>query len=510
MLRLNLSTFPPLRKLVGSWQTPASRAPSLTASNRFLFLNEAGNLSDLGWDHPSKTKLWRYNQHYFDDLNAERADERLEWHEALIDEWISGNPPGKGSGWEPYPTSLRIVNWIKWALSSRRLPQKAVDSLAVQTRWLAGHMEWHLLGNHLFVNAKALVFAGLFFDGAEADTWLSKGLGILKKEMDEQILSDGGHFELSPMYHALIFEDLVDLVNILQTFGKPSLALAFRQRIPVMISWLNTMSHPDGNIAFFNDASFGIAPTNAKLMQYASRLGFEDVIAVEPLCHLRDSGYVRMSAGPFTLIADFGRVGPDYLPGHAHADTLSIELSIAGQRVLVNSGTSEYGTGPERQRQRGTAAHNTVVVSGENSSEVWAGFRVGRRAYPQDVLVGQYNSNLSARASHDGYRFLPGSPRVTRCIELNETTLVISDFVTVGLPAEARYHIHPDVLIHSISTQKVVLSLPSGQCFNLESDSGNFRIESSTWHPEFGKSIPNFCLVLPIISNRAVLRIKSD
>ena len=83
---------------------------------------------------------------------------------------------------------------------------------------------------------------------------------------------------------------------------------------------------------------------------------------------------------PFLLVCDVAPIGPDHLPAHAHADTLSFELSFKGRRVFVNSGTSEYGLSAERQRQRGTAAHNTLVLDEENSSEVWAGFRVARRA----------------------------------------------------------------------------------------------------------------------------------
>ena len=80
--------------------------------------------------------------------------------------------------------------------------------------------------------------------------------------------------------------------------------------------------------------------------------------------------------------ADVGEIGPDYRPGHAHADTLCFELSVFGQRLVVNSGTSEYGLGAERLRQRGTAAHSTVQIDGADSSEVWSGFRVARRARP--------------------------------------------------------------------------------------------------------------------------------
>ncbi|MEN9780004.1 MAG: hypothetical protein RL014_1152 [Pseudomonadota bacterium] len=95
-----------------------------------------------------------------------------------------------------------------------------------------------------------------------------------------------------------------------------------------------------------------------------------------------DSGYVRLDNGPAVALLDVAPVGPDYLPGHAHADTLSFELSVGAQRVLVNSGTSCYGSSAERLRQRGTAAHNTVVVNGQDSSEVWGGFRVARRPLP--------------------------------------------------------------------------------------------------------------------------------
>ena len=69
-------------------------------------------------------------------------------------------------------------------------------------------------------------------------------------------------------------------------------------------------------------------------------------------------------------------MGPDYIPGHAHADTLSFELSIGAQRVFVNSGTSEYGLSPKRLNQRKTAAHNTVEVDGKDSSQVWSGLEL--------------------------------------------------------------------------------------------------------------------------------------
>lgn len=508
--RPDLSSAPLLRKQTGSWRIPARRRASLVSPGLFCFLNLEGSLAELGWDDPGTAKLWRYNQHYFDDLNAEEADVRRDWHKGLIGDWIRANSPGQGSGWEPYPTSLRIVNWIKWALSGNALSEDAIASLAVQTRWLTRRLEWHLLGNHLFANAKALVFAGLHFVGEEAQSWLERGLMILKREIPEQIGPDGGQFELSPMYHALALEDLLDLVNIAQAYDREDLATSWRARVPSMLRWLEMMSHPDGDLAFFNDTAIGIAPSNAELRNYASRLDIHTTAIRPPLTHLESSGYVRMEVGQFTLLADLARIGPDYLPGHAHADTLSFELSYAGRRAFVNSGTSEYGTGPERLRQRGTAAHNTVIVEGRNSSEVWSGFRVGRRARPQAISVGADECGTQyAQATHDGYRDLPGRPLVSRRFELNEWRLLITDTISTNAQANARFHLHPLVSITSLTRDSVLLALPGGGQMRLKCDGGPLRLEDSTWHPEFGVSIPNHCLVLPLVAGRAVLSVES-
>jgi uncharacterized heparinase superfamily protein len=471
-------------------------------------LNAEADLTKIGWDDAEQAKLWRYNQHYFDDLNAGGWRGRAIWHEGLIDAWIAGNPPGKGTGWEPYPTSLRIINWIKWALSGIALPGKAIDSLAIQTRWLVQRMEWHLLGNHLFANAKALVFAGLFFEGSEADTWLRLGLKILKREMAEQILPDGGQFELSPMYHALAVEDMLDLVNLAELYARTDLVASWRPRVPPMLFWLETMSHPDGQIAFFNDAVFGVAPSNHELFDYARRLGLENAAPLEKMIHLRDSGYVRISSGQFVLIADVGHIGPDYLPAHAHADTLSFELSVAGQRVFVNSGISEYGTATERQRQRGTAAHNTVLVANENSSEVWAGFRVGRRARPLGVIVEWRDGFLHAECSHDGYRYLKKRPMTHRSFDLGSDRFIISDHVAPATcQAEARYHLHPSIKVKNLTNDGAVLMLPDGQSLMLALEGGISRLEKTKWQPEFGVSQSNLCIVQSLLNGSARLSI---
>ncbi|MEQ8327943.1 MAG: alginate lyase family protein [Parvibaculum sp.] len=503
--RPDLAPAPGLRSPSGAWQTPAARAPSLSGPGEFRFLGEAGRLAEIGWDGPQRDKLWRYNQHYFDDLHAAGEPDRTEWHTALIADWIAQNPPGRGTGWEPYPTSLRIVNWIKRAQAGHALSPEAAQSLAVQARWLSRRLEYHLLGNHLFSNAKALVFAGLFFEGVEAGQWLATGLDILVREVPEQILADGGHFELSPMYHALALEDLLDLVNLAHRYRMaltPAMEAAvdgWCARVQEMRRWLHAMSHPDGAISFFNDAAFDIAPANAALDAYAGRLGFEVVNVSPPTQWLAQSGYARLSRGAAIALLDMAPVGPDYLPGHAHADTLSFELSLFGERVLVNSGTSCYGESAERLRQRGTAAHNTVKIAGRNSSEVWGGFRVARRARLRDAVLSA-GDPLIAHGAHDGYRRLPGRPLHQRRWRMDKGSLAISDRIgTAVLPAEALFHFHPGVTLMPGSTSSAGEGVtPKGRKFSWRVGRGGARLEPSTWHPRFGESRASQCLVIDL------------
>ena len=517
--RPDLRPAPPRAVLSGRWQQPARRLPSLTDPRRFVFLNEEGGLDELGWDGPQREKLWRYNQHYFDDLNALDASVRQAWHTALIEDWIAHNPPGVGCGWEPYPLSLRVVNWVKWALGGGTLSPAALLSLAVQVRWLTGRLEIHLLGNHVFANAKALVMAGLFFEGPEADAWLIKGLRILAREVPEQVLPDGGHFERSTMYHALALEDMLDLVNATRcsvarlTPVQQRQVADWPQRVVAMHTWLQAMCHPDGDIGFFNDAAFDIAPRVAELDAYVRRvLRVDSLAAPSALIHLKDSGYVRMSRGPAVALLDVAPVGPDYLPGHAHADTLSFELSVGAQRVLVNSGTSCYGNSTERLCQRGTAAHNTVVVDGQNSSEVWGGFRVARRAYPTGLRIEQTADapTTEVRCAHNGYSRLPGQPVHHRIWQMDEEGVTVSDCVKgPHTYAEARFHFHPAVRVQAHTNQAAgMATLPDGTTVTWQVEQGEARLESVTWHPRFGCAIPTVCLVLKLIDGASSLRFR--
>jgi hypothetical protein len=147
--------------------------------------------------------------------------------------------------------------------------------------------------------------------------------------------------------------------------------------------------------------------------------------------------------------------------------------------MLVNGGTSTYEVTAERLRQRGTAAHNTVVVDGVDSSEVWSSFRVARRARPLAVTWGRDGDALSLSAGHDGYRRLRASVIHWRRWRLDPKGLAVDDELEGQYQsAEARFHVL------------------SGEEFTWTVDRASGRLEPTIWHPRFGQSTA--CEVLSV------------
>ncbi len=501
----DLRPAPPRRAWLGPWAMPARRSASLVAPTRFRLLEVEHDLADVGWDDAGIELLWRYNQHYFDDLNADGAPQRMAWQSDLIARWIDANPPGQGTGWAPYPVSLRIVNWIKCFAGGVAPEPSWLDSLAVQARWLGERLEWHLLGNHLFANAKALVFAGLFFEGAEAEDWLAQGLSILDTEVPEQILGDGGQFERSPMYHALALEDVLDLCNLFAAADRPApLQADLRRRGTAMLFWLRCMTHPDATLAAFNDTAAGIAPPNAELERLAAALGIEAAWPpAEGATALQPSGYVRLARGPAVALLDVAPIGPDYLPGHAHADTLSFELSVAGRRLIVNRGTSVYGHGARRLLERGTAAHSTVQLGAHDSSEVWSGFRVGRRARVQGFGV----AGFEVQASHDGYAHLSGRPEHRRLWRLEADQLRVEDWLDgAGEAAVARYHLAPGLGLRADAANIWSVHDDGRVLARIEIECGQASSEEWPHAQRFGSLVPATTLAVRLDGARASTR----
>jgi uncharacterized heparinase superfamily protein len=168
--------------------------------------------------------------------------------------------------------------------------------------------------------------------------------------------------------------------------------------------------------------------------------------------------------GEWHLLADAGPPCPDELPAHAHADTLSCLLHAGGFPLLVDTGTSTYQAGTMRSYERSTAAHNTIEIDSADSTEVWSAFRAGRRARVHGPVVRVHADRVSARAAHDGYRFLTGRPVHRRQWNLSRGGLEVVDEVTGGgrHALAVRWHLAPSSQVE-LGSAGATVSTPGGR-----------------------------------------------
>ncbi|MBI4969611.1 MAG: heparinase II/III family protein [Rhodospirillales bacterium] len=387
----------------------------------------------IDWAPAARSPLERFTLNYFEwlaDLKA--ADEAAQARQRVAD-WIAAErDPGRES-WHPYPLSLRLFSWLRFApfllggadAAFRALFLSALDR---QARLLPNRIERDVGGNHMIKNLKTLLALALCFADrrGEVDRWLA----ALGRQVALQILPDGFHYERSPDYHLQVLIDLIDCADLLAQQGRHVAWL--EDAIARMILALAGLRHGDGGLALFNDGTVG---DSKRLEALDRRFGRVKAPAMLP-----DAGYARLESGDRLVIFDAGRLCPDSLTAHAHADTLSFEMSVGRERLIVNSGTYAYQEPLWRSRLRGTAAHSTATVGGRNSAEVFGAFRLGRR--PRQVTLGREADWAIGR--HDGYRHLGVTHE--RRLRLTQDGLEGCDCFTGNGPAAVlRFHLHPSV-----------------------------------------------------------------
>lgn len=365
---------------------------SFRNENEFFFLNKSNRFgNEIDWNYSGYGKLWTYNLNYFDFLNQEGLTSESGMR--LIRDYIAKDHILK-DGKEPYTISLRGINWIRF-LSNFEIKDHEIDQILYNHYLhLYNSIEYHILGNHLLENGFSLLFGAYYF---KDEIFLKKAEKIISNELREQILSDGAHFELSPMYHQIILHRTLDCLNLVQNnhFKKDKSKDLMISTAVKMLQWLEAITYENGNIPMVNDSTFSIAPTTQELRNYARRIGLDWRKG-----NLTDSGYRKWTSEKYELLIDVGRIGASYIPGHAHADTFNFELTVSGNAFIVDTGISTYEKNSIRQSERSTHAHNTVEINGTNSSIVWGGFRVAQRA---GIINFEEDENMIS-AEHNGYR----------------------------------------------------------------------------------------------------------
>lgn len=391
----------------------------------------------------------------------------------LIEHWIDNNPFSTGPGWHPYPTSRRLFNWvvIAGAVSDYAgfvdICPKFLASLDQQASYLADWPEKDLEANHLLANYFALAWVEMHLgDYLRSET--RKVLGGFQSKFWREFLiqtkSDGSHEENSASYQMAVLQDALLL---LATGKDRPVSDDARERLEQMFEWLISVLLPVGNSKRVVDrgsptelGNFRIPLVNDSVRSYPTHplqllalgaayfarpdwkfpaakrgnreairwwLGKDGVNTFESLSAYppketsrihRDSGYavIRSSWSEDSdyVLFDCGSLGPDHLLAHAHADTLNVIICASGIPIVVDPGVFSYSAYVWRDHFRSTRAHNTVTVDGEDQSEVWSAFRVGRRARAH---LDEWVAGRRVAGHHDGYRRLKGDVTHRRAVE---------------------------------------------------------------------------------------------
>jgi uncharacterized heparinase superfamily protein len=343
------------------------------------------------------------------------------------------------------------------------------------------NLEYHVLGNHLLENGFSLLFGAYYF---QDETLYAKAKKILSAELEEQILEDGAHFELSPMYHQLMLFRVLDCINLLQNnqWKNHELLDLLREKAEVMLGWLHIMTFKNGAIPLLNDSANKIAPATSELNAYALRLKLK-----ARSVKLGPSGYRKVTNNHYEMVMDVGNIGPDYIPGHAHSDTFNFELYIDNQPVIVDTGLSTYEANERRQLERSTRSHNTVVVDGDDQTQVWGGFRVAKRA----KVIELKESKNSIEATHDGYK--DKGILHTRKFITEKYRIVIKDIITSGHEHKcaAYLHFYPGIQV-DVEGEKLNSELFTVRCIN----ASNIELTDYDYSPEFNTKINAKCAII--------------
>jgi hypothetical protein len=342
---------------------------------------------------------------------------------------------------------FRTLSWL-WSLhffapAAEQDPPSAapwtVDLLLGADRQLT-HIEHNLSryfspNTHLSGEALALYVAGTALpELAASRRRVEVGRAVLLQEIDRQINADGGHSELSTHYHRYSTEFYL-LATLSARLAGDAAAPAFEEAARRQARYLRTMADDDGRLPGIGDDDggqlfpiCGREPADCRdTLSSAAVILDEPALAIgnapeetwwfcgRPVAPnpavtaaksaaLTASGYyVSRSAAGDHLVFDAGHHG--FLNGgHAHADALSIVLSVAGRPFLVDAGTATYTMDPPaRDRFRSTAIHNTIVLDGRPASRPRGPFHWESTAKARCVAWQSEARFDYVEGIHDGY-----------------------------------------------------------------------------------------------------------
>ncbi len=438
------------------------------------------------------------------DLRALGGDEARLAARRLTQDWMARNRRWSMPAWRGDILSRRIFSWLThydtfFASGEDSFRRALSRALAAQLCHLDRVLTLETVGAARIAALKGLVCGALGFG---RDDMLDRALARLHREIEEQILPDGGHVERNPALMLAVLRDLVEIRAALAG-GQREVPEPIQQAIDRMGPMLRYLRHGDGRLAHFNGSGGGDAAEIEAVLDQASPRG-------RAASRAPATGFERLAAGGTLILADAGSPPPPPFDQGAHAGALSFEMSVGRDRMIVNCGAGG-GAPAWRQAQRATAAHSTAVVNERNSSEVLAGGNLGhRRAIvksDRDAAEGAVLINMV----HDGYARSDGIVHRRRLyLAAGGDDLRGEDSLSsrAGIPFRLRFHLHPSVTASILQNgRSVLLRLPRGGGWRLRCTQP-VTLEESVYFENGAKPKRTLQIVVPGLTNGGETTVK--
>ncbi|HUD62458.1 MAG TPA: heparinase II/III family protein [Acetobacteraceae bacterium] len=479
-LRMSRVPDAPALPVRDPWPGDAGRGARLLRGD----LEIAGGVRSLrpgAWGDISASAVLETAAHGFTwlrDLRALGTDAARLRARALVAEWINA-PPSEALPHRPDVVGARVTAWLGHydffaASADDAFRQRLMGRLVSDARSLSAALPAEELDARALTALKGLIAAAVALP--EHAAFLTRALRFLPQEIARQVLPDGCHVERSPAAQLAALQDLTEIRALLQAAQTQPPAV-LTSAIERMAPALRVMRHGDGCLALFNGSKEeGSSLIDIALTQ-AGRSG-------RGPSALLDGGFQRLQAGRSVLIVDCGAPPPPGVDRYAHAGTLSMELSVGRDRMIVNCGAFSAGDPAWRDATRATAAHSTLVIADVSSSELKPE-GLGRRPGVVEVQRQEANGAHWLEASHDGWKKLFGAVHRRR-LYLAESGEDVRGEDAVEAPTPQpftlRFHLHPDV---NASLQQdgeaVLLRLRSGGGWRLRADGARMSLEESIY-----------------------------
>lgn len=417
---------------INSWRHLKPKTSYYPSHNSFKFLNKEYVFdSNIDWNFSDFGNLWTYNLNYFDFINQKDLND-IQVNNLLFQYLNKYNFIKIGK--DPYPTSLRIINLSKLISNRHNIDSSAYKILVMDIKRLSCNLEKHLLANHLLENLLALWVGSHFIKNKDLKKFINKKL---QYQLSKQILDDGAHYELSPMYHQIILGRLLECISISK--NNPSqwnskMNKTLIQKSELMLGWLKNISFNFTHFIRINDSVEGVAPGYPDLINLAEKLE----IKIKSI-NLNESKLRILKNNGLSMLIDLSNMSPSYQPGHSHSDSLNFILFYQNIQLIVDPGISTYEKNNFRNYERSSSYHNIVIVNNQNYDEIWDRFRVGR-ASKTKIIKDKTNNFKAIKKSYKKNII----HRREWLVHANRIDII--DWISViNRPTLLNLHFHPEV-----------------------------------------------------------------